>query len=96
MWRFYYLLLHLFTYSLDKTASMQKQPAKLCNKCKHYVEILYKDSIEIGNYYGKCSKYIDINHAIGEIEYSSALIIRNDETKCGKEGKYFEKINNSL
>ena len=91
MWRFYYLFLYLFTHSLDRTASMKKPSVKLCNNCKHYIEILYKESVEIGNYYGQCSKFIDINHVTGEIDYSNALVIRNDETKCGKEGIYFEK-----
>jgi hypothetical protein len=91
MWRLYYIFLHLFTYSLEKSASIQKTPAKLCNNCKYYVDILYKDSVAIGNYYGKCSKFIDINHKTGEIEYSSALLIRNDDAKCGKEGVLFEK-----
>jgi len=91
MWRFYYLFLHLFIHSLDTTFSIQKQPLPSCNNCKHYIDILYKDSIEIGNYYGKCYKFIDINHRTGEIDYSSALMIRNDETKCGKEGGLFEK-----
>jgi hypothetical protein len=34
---------------------------------------------------------MDINHRTGEIDYSSALMIRNDETKCGKQGVLFEK-----
>jgi len=91
MWRFYYLFLHLFTCSLYKTASMQKPHVKLCSNCKNYIEILYKESTLIGNYYGKCSKFIEINHATGEIDYSSALVVRNDDTKCGKDGIYFEK-----
>lgn len=91
MWRFYYLFLHLFTYSLGRTVSLQKSPIKLCNNCKHYVQILYKDSIMIGNYYGKCSKFMDINHRTGEIDYSSALMMRNDETKCGKNATLFEQ-----
>ena len=91
MWRFYYLFLHLFTSSLYRTSSIQSKPIKSCSNCKNYVEILYKESIAIGNYYGKCSKFIEINHATGEIDYSSALVVRNDETKCGKNGKYFEK-----
>ena len=91
MWRFYYLFLHLFTSSLYRTSSIQSKPIKSCSNCKNYVEILYKESIAIGNYYGKCSKFIEINHATGEIDYSSALVVRNDETKCGKNGKYFEE-----
>jgi hypothetical protein len=76
---------------LDRSSSVLKQPAKLCNKCKNYVDILYKDSVSIGNYYGKCSKFIDINHVTGEIDYSSALTMRNDENKCGKNATYFEE-----
>ena len=90
MWRFYYLL-PFFIFSLDRTACLQKTPVKSCANCKHYIEILYKDSIEIGNYYGKCSKFMDIYHFTGEIDFSSAIMIRNDETKCGRNGTLFEK-----
>jgi hypothetical protein len=91
MLRFYYLFLTFFIFSLDRIACIQKKSLPSCSNCKHYIEILYKESTEIGNYYGKCSKFIDINHVTGEIDYSNALVIRNDETKCGKEGIYFEK-----
>ena len=98
-------LLHVFCaflYSLEKSFSFKKPIANtkpiienpkinLCNNCKHYIEILYKESIFIGNYYGQCSKFMDINHRTGEIEYSNALVIRNDETKCGQNGTLFEK-----
>lgn len=90
MWRFYYLL-PFFIFSLDITACLQKTPLKTCASCKHYIEILYKESIAIGNYYGKCSKFMDIHHFTGEIDFSSAIMIRNDETKCGRNATLFEK-----
>jgi hypothetical protein len=101
-----YYLLHIFctflyslenTFSIKKTVGItkpiiEKPKINLCNNCKHYIEILYKESTLIGNYYGQCAKFMDVNHVIGEIDYSSALVIRNDETKCGRNGTLFEKI----
>jgi hypothetical protein len=92
-----------FLYSLEKSFSIKKHIAttkpiiekpkiNLCNNCKHYIEILYKESTLIGNYYGQCGKFMDINDITGEVDYLSALIVRNDETKCGRNGTLFEKI----
>jgi hypothetical protein len=38
------------------------------------------------DYYGKCSKFFIPN---SENEYEYARIIRKEEDKCGKRGKYF-------
>jgi len=41
----------------------------------------------------KCKKFTDIDLITGERINERASIIRYDEDKCGKEGKYFEKNN---
>jgi len=100
-----FYLLHVFfafLYTLEKSFSIKKPVANtkpmiekpkinLCNNCKHYIEILYKESTLIGNYYGQCAKFTEINHITGEVDFLSALIARNDETKCGRNGTLFEK-----
>lgn len=103
--RTFYLLhvFFVFLYTLQKSFSIktpitttkpiiEKPKINLCNNCKHYIEILYKESTLIGNYYGQCAKFMEINHITGEVDFLSALIARNDETKCGRNGTLFEKI----
>jgi hypothetical protein len=70
---------------------IEKPKINLCNNCKHYIEILYKESTLIGNYYGQCAKFTETNYVTGEFDFLSALIVRNDETKCGRNGTLFEK-----
>jgi len=41
--------------------------------------------------YSKCNKFGEKNIITDEITYSYVDICRNDENRCGKEGKYFEK-----
>jgi len=100
-----FYLLHVFCaflYSLEKSFSIkkpvintkpiiEKPKINLCNNCKHYIEILYKESTLIGNYYGECAKFTATNYVTGEVDFLSALIVRNDETKCGRNGTLFEK-----
>ena len=42
----------------------------------------------------RCTKFGDKNILTDEITYDFADCCRNDETKCGKEGKYFEQEKN--
>ena len=42
----------------------------------------------------RCTKFGDKNILTDEITYDFADSCRNDETKCGKEGKYFEQEKN--
>jgi len=58
------------------------QKIKTCADCK----FLNSNNI-------KCTKFTDIDLITGEHLNEKASIIRFDENKCGKEGKYFEKNN---
>jgi len=58
----------------------------LCKYCKYYIKPWYKDQYIMQDYYGKCSKFFIPN---SENEYEYARIIRKEEDKCGKRGKYF-------
>jgi hypothetical protein len=42
----------------------------------------------------ECSKFGDKNIINGEIKFDYADTCRNDEAKCGKEGRYFEEESN--
>ena len=47
------------------------------------------DKYEIGNYFGKCNKFVNNDTLIGDFDYKYALQVRLNENECGKEGKYF-------
>jgi len=58
-----------------------------CRNCIHYQpEPFYNDFTSSLN---KCNKFGDKNIVTDEIRYDFADQCRNDESKCGKEGKYF-------
>ena len=60
-----------------------------CRNCIHYQpEPFYNDFTSSLN---KCNKFGDKNIVTDEIRYDFADQSRNDESKCGKEGKYFEE-----
>jgi hypothetical protein len=59
-----------------------------CRNC-----IYYKPSYSSSDFtasYNKCNKFGDKNIITNEISYDFANMCRNDENKCGHEGKYFE------
>jgi len=64
----------------------------ICKNCIHYKpDYLYTDFTSTFN---KCSKFGVKNIINGEINYNYADLVRNDETKCGKLGNYFEEEKN--
>jgi hypothetical protein len=60
-----------------------------CRNCIHYQpDPFYNDFTSSLN---KCNKFGDKNIVTDKITYDFADYCRNDESKCGKEGKYFEE-----
>ena len=58
-----------------------------CRNCIHYQpDPFYNDFTSLLN---KCNKFGDKNIVTDKITYNFADQSRNDESKCGKEGKYF-------
>lgn len=58
-----------------------------CRNCIHYQpDPFYNDFTSSLN---KCNKFGDKNIVTDKITYDFADQSRNDESKCGKEGKYF-------
>uniref|UniRef100_A0A6C0DRB0 Uncharacterized protein n=1 Tax=viral metagenome TaxID=1070528 RepID=A0A6C0DRB0_9ZZZZ len=60
-----------------------------CRNC-----IYYKPNVYDGDFtssYTKCEKFGNKNIITGEIKYGFADLCRNDESKCGTNGKYFEE-----
>jgi len=58
-----------------------------CRNCIHYQpDPFYNDFTSLLN---RCNKFGDKNIVTDKITYDFADHCRNDESKCGKEGKYF-------
>jgi hypothetical protein len=63
-----------------------------CKNC-----IYYKPNTLYGGFtspFNKCTKFGEKDIITGKITYNYADDCRNDEAKCGKEGKYFEEEKN--
>jgi hypothetical protein len=71
-----------------------------CVNCKNYVKYkhatLYDEIYDWEPKLGICSKFGKQNLVTGVIEYDSALLCRRNESKCGKEGRYYEDKYNIL
>lgn len=67
---------------------------RLCKFCKYYVKPIFKDQMYIGDYFGKCSKFLEIDNNTNELKYKFAIYSRTLDNDCGLEGKYFEPIDN--
>ena len=76
-----FLFIKIFGVSLIDTKSVIKNiNIPSCRNC-----IYYKSSA-----YSKCEKFGE-KDITGKIEYDYVDLCRDDELKCGKSGKYFEK-----
>lgn len=64
-----------------------------CNQCKHFIPPMMKDDTYIGDYFGKCNKFMVIDNS-NELKYRYALHARTFEYFCGKNGRLFEKKTN--
>lgn len=63
-----------------------------CRNC-----IYYKPNVLYGGFtspFNRCRKFGEKNIITNEITYNYADDCRNNETKCGKEGRYFEEEKN--
>lgn len=85
--RIIYLLLSLV--NCEKIIRNVNFPA--CKNCIYYKPSEYNTFVSGLN---KCEKFGDKNINTDEILYDYAESCRKDETKCGMEGKYFEKEKN--
>ena len=63
-----------------------------CRNCIHYKPSYYTTDFTAS--YNKCDKFGDKNIITNKISNDYADICRNDENKCGYDGKYFEPEKN--
>jgi hypothetical protein len=81
---YFYILLLLL---IQGVSSITNQ--KSCKQCIFYIKPNFNDKYEIGNYFGKCTKFNNNDTLIGEFDFKFALMARINEYECGKEGKYY-------
>ena len=82
----------LFTLSLSgKKIKNIHLPA--CRNCIHYKP---DTNFEFDSTFNKCQHFGEQDLVTGKIAYTYANTCRNDETKCGEKGVYFEKEQNML
>lgn len=72
--------------------SMNTSPK--CNQCKHFIPAIMKDEYYIGDYLGKCNKFMRIDDSINEIKFRYAIQSRTYDDMCGKKGRLFEPKTN--
>lgn len=68
-----------------------------CINCVNYIKYKYPyPEDELYDYetkLGKCSLFGNQNLVTGETEYEQAIVCRKNDSKCGKEGKYYNEKN---
>lgn len=62
---------------------------KSCQHCIYYMKPFFNDKYEIGNYFGKCAKFIEIDSYTNQSNYKYALQVRANENECGKQGIFY-------
>lgn len=90
---FLFPFISLLTNSRRLFSTIKNYNKPTCAECKFYKSESYD------NYYSsfsKCLKYGEKNLKDGNIDYDFSDLCRNDITKCGEDGKEFEKENNVL
>lgn len=92
-----YLLLLLFIKQLNATKLPNKSIIKninvpSCRNCIYYKPSVFGD--EFSSIFSKCEKFGEKNIITNEISYDYTESCRNNELKCGNEGKYFEEEKN--
>jgi len=79
------IFLYLFFIFANSEKFIKNINVNPCRKCIHYNSIYNDYSLS------NCKKFGEKNIISNEITYEYADSCRDDESKCGKEGKYFEE-----
>lgn len=93
----YLFLLFVTTTTTTTSEKIIKKPIKninypSCRNCVYYKPSRF-DS-DYGSLISNCEKFGEKNVLTGEIKYDYVDRCRNNELKCGMEGKYFEEERN--
>lgn len=67
-------------------------PVNFCANCKHFINPSYAN-LPYTSYqsFGKCKMFGKNSIVTGEIIYDFAELCRNDESKCGEKGAYYQE-----
>lgn len=65
-----------------------------CKDCKYYVKPP-ANPINMSDFFGRCSKFVELDTDSAELRYKYAAYSRTVKYDCGLEGKYFIPKENS-
>ena len=88
---FIILLLVPYLNIVNGTPNIKYNLLPVCTICKFYKPNVYN---KFSSSTSRCTKFGEKNIITGEIEHDFVSICRNDESKCGLEGKLFEEEEN--
>jgi len=84
-------LLYLLFTCVNSEKMIKNINIPACKNCIYYKPKLYDDFTSSFN---RCENFGEKDIITDKIEYNFADSCRNDESKCGKEGKFFIKEQN--
>jgi hypothetical protein len=82
-------ILYLFFILVNSEKIITNINIPSCRNCLHYKPPLYSNDFSYS--LSKCEKFGEKDIVTNKITYMFAESCRNDESKCGKIGKYYEK-----
>jgi hypothetical protein len=85
------LLLVPYLNIANGTPTIKNNLSPACINCKFYKPNVYS---EFASSLSRCEKFGEKNITTGKIEQDFVAMCRNDESKCGVEGKFFEEEEN--
>ena len=90
--KFTYLLFYFYFFSVNSEKIIKNINIPSCRNCIHYKPSIHDN--DFTSSFVKCEKFGDKDIITDKITYKYADLSRNDESLCGKEGKYFEAEKN--
>ena len=76
----YIIYIFITAIPIVKLYLLQNHNTKICANCKFFISNK-----------NKCSKFGDIDIITGKHNYENAIIVRNDNDKCGEDAIFFKK-----
>lgn len=76
---------------IKRTLFIKNTNLKTCIKCIYFIEDTTQHLIPNDEKYGMCKMFGEQNVITGVVRHDYAIWCRQDNSKCGQGGKYFEK-----
>lgn len=90
--KFIYLLFYFYFFSINSEKIIKNINIPSCKNCIYYKPTMFDN--DFTSPFVKCHKFGEKDIITDKITYKYADSCRNDESLCGKEGKYFEEEKN--